>query len=200
MKRTLFLTIFAALATAGVTVAQYTPKGKEPGQHKVRIFEELDANSDGKITREEMRAHEIERWRKADANKDGRVTPEEIAQLHKERAAEHYARMDRNGDGVLSRDEVPGRLGQRFEELDENRDGVLSQTEIEKGRPGSRHGGKPCQWRQNSGGTIPDQAEVEARADERFNRLDANRDGVIVPEEMNNGRHHWGFRPGHPEE
>ncbi len=40
------------------------------------------------------------------------------------------AHLDRNGDGVLPRDEVPGRMQQRFETVDANRDGALSAEEI----------------------------------------------------------------------
>ncbi len=58
------------------------------------------------------------------------------------------ARMDRNGDGKLSRDEVRGGLAQRFDEFDVNSDGLLDEEEMkpimermrERGGPGGRSG------------------------------------------------------------
>jgi Ca2+-binding EF-hand superfamily protein len=40
---------------------------------------------------------------------------------------------DKNGDGFLQRDEVPGYLREHFDKLDTNKDGKLSREELEQG-------------------------------------------------------------------
>ncbi|PMJ99558.1 hypothetical protein BCU12_03590 [Vibrio sp. 10N.261.55.A7] len=44
----------------------------------------------------------------------------------------HFEKMDRNGDGKLSRSEVKGPLGNDFDRLDSNSDGYLSSEELPK--------------------------------------------------------------------
>jgi Ca2+-binding EF-hand superfamily protein len=185
MKRIAFLAIIAALATAGIAAGQKPHQGRGPGA--AYLFEKLDANGDGAITLEEMRAHAQERRKAADLNGDGQVSPEEIELLHQERAAERFARIDANGDGVLSRDEVPDRYGHRFEKLDTNGDGVVSQSEMQSGKAG-RHQGKHRGKTPEQAGKKSGPADPEARVQERFQRMDANGDGVITPDELQQGK------------
>lgn len=95
----------------------------------------LDANRDGAIDRSEAaKAPKLaERFDQLDRNKDGRIGPEERPQ----RSGRHggkggMARIDRNGDGSLTRDELAGRerLLQDFDIVDDNRDGRLSREEM----------------------------------------------------------------------
>ena len=43
-----------------------------------------------------------------------------------------FKRMDKNGDGKLTADELPGQMKQRFSELDEDGDGSTTQAEFAK--------------------------------------------------------------------
>jgi hypothetical protein len=81
-----------------------------------------------------------------DANKDGQITPKEFRAYHrtlKDAKASApappaggtggaFAKLDKNGDGQLSRDEVAGhpRLAAQFDTLDTNHDGQLSPAEL----------------------------------------------------------------------
>jgi len=199
MKRIAFLAIIAVLATQGITSAQKTQQGR--GKGAAHIFEKLDANGDGGITLEEMRAHHEERRREVDLNGDGKVTPEEIRQLHQQRAAEHFAQIDVNADGVLSRDEVPERLQRHFDKVDANGDGAISQDEMLNGKYGKHHGKGPGKGKGEYRGKGPEQAgnkgvpiDPEVRLQERFEQMDANHDGVITLEELQQGK---GPRGGH---
>ena len=85
-----------------------------------RHFDEIDANRDGQLSSDEMRAfHQAmhakhseerqarmaERWKKLDANGDGRVSLAE-AQAGSPRLAQHFAQIDANGDGFITPDEM----------------------------------------------------------------------------------------------
>lgn len=81
-----------------------------------RNFERFDADADGRVTREEiaaararrheeMRVRAEERWRAADANGDGAIDLAE-AQAKMPRAAQNFGRIDADGNGLLSRDEM----------------------------------------------------------------------------------------------
>jgi len=48
-------------------------------------------------------------------------------------AAEFIKEYDRNKDGYLSKDELPGQFRHNFDKLDANKDGKLSQEELQKG-------------------------------------------------------------------
>src|SRR5262249_3235043 len=41
-------------------------------------------------------------------------------------------RFDKNGDGVLTKDELPERLAERFSRIDANGDGKLDKAEVER--------------------------------------------------------------------
>lgn len=54
------------------------------GKHHAKMWKKMDANSDGKLSKEEfVKAHEIE-FPKIDTNSDGFITQEEMAAHHAE--------------------------------------------------------------------------------------------------------------------
>lgn len=98
-------------------------------------FARFDRNGDGAITRDEFPL-DASLFQSLDLNRDGAVTRAEIERAVPNRAAaERQVRAyDRNGDGVVTRDEFPGDATM-FSRLDRNRDGVLSGSELRgKGR------------------------------------------------------------------
>lgn len=69
------------------------------------------------------------------------------------RAQARFARLDKNGDGVITKDEFPARFADRFAELDTDKDGRISRSEMVEG------------------------------ALRRFDARDANKDGQVTPDE-----------------
>jgi Ca2+-binding EF-hand superfamily protein len=75
-------------------------------------FDEIDANHDGQVTAEELRAfhkaraeqRRAEHWKKLDTDGDGRISKAE-AQAHP-RLAEHFDAIDANHDGFITPDEM----------------------------------------------------------------------------------------------
>lgn len=122
-------------------------------------FATLDANSDGKITPEEITAYRTARVTGMDADGDGKITEAELTAFIEANLAARAADMakariaaqDSDGDGTLTLDEAmtgPGDMGARlFERADTDGDGAISQEEFDavlarmgKGRDGHGHG------------------------------------------------------------
>jgi Ca2+-binding EF-hand superfamily protein len=107
----------------------------------------------------------------------------------------HHARIDANGDGVVDRSEAAAhpRLAQRFDQLDRNGDGRLDATELGQwkgkrakgGRGGmGMHGGIARLDADGDGRISRVEVAGKARLAEKFDEIDANRDGYIVRAEM----------------
>jgi Ca2+-binding EF-hand superfamily protein len=109
-----------------------------------------------------------EKFAEADTDGDREVTFEELQAVMPRLEAEHFERMDRNGDGVLSSDDRPegargagrpggGGPGAGLREADANKDRALSLDEIQAVRPGFTQ--------------------------ERFEQMDVNGDGLLTRED-----------------
>jgi Ca2+-binding EF-hand superfamily protein len=136
-----------------------------------QLFERLDANSDGVISREDnpnapaAGATGGERFRAMDKNNDGKVSKDEFAG-----PAQLFERLDANSDGFVTMQEVArmyreganppagrGAMGDRLRAMDKNNDGKVSKDEF----------AGPAQL---------------------FERLDANSDGFISSDEFPQNR------------
>lgn len=134
MKRLVFSALFLACASAAQ--AQMGPP-LDP-----------DSNHDGKVSFAEFKAAGLKRMMAPDANHDGKVTQAEMQALgpgpngpppqgkgSKVDGAggpghRMFARVDRNKDGALTRDELENALKHRFDRADANHDGWLSKAEM----------------------------------------------------------------------
>lgn len=146
MKKTTALT---ALAVAGMIAAGSTAMAfgghKNHGDgargHGPRMnFEELDTNSDGKLSKEEIQAGAKGPFGNADANADGKITKEEMVAAAGERAAKRFDRMvekhDADKDGALTMEEIKtgkreARMEKMFDRVDADDDGFISKEEME---------------------------------------------------------------------
>lgn len=138
--------VLTAVAVAGTSVLAAGPRaGQLPS------FEQLDADSDGRVTQSEMQAHRTERLQAADTDGDGQLSQGELeAMAHarsSERAARMLSRLDQDENGALSFEELTprDRSGRFFDRMDRDGDGGLSQEEFDaakaqmKDRRAGRH-------------------------------------------------------------
>lgn len=140
MRKTILLGGLAALSltvAGGVAVAQQTTQ-QQPAPRHARG----DADGDGRISRAEFVQQRTARLTAADANRDGTVTAEEMRaamQAHRaERVAARFDRLDADKNGQISRDEFSARpeRGPRAE------GGRMQRGGRHHGGPGMRGGQK----------------------------------------------------------
>ncbi|EGF91226.1 calcium-binding protein [Asticcacaulis biprosthecium C19] len=162
------------MAAAGMAVAALAFGAVAQPKREVRIFHgggdfaTLDANKDGKVTREEFNRPPPDPFDLMDGNKDGSVTEDEF-KAFKPPHIEHDVIMMRGGpdgpdgspppgarihkreiriiggdgldadkDGKVTFEEFSAPMKEHFGEMDENKDGVLSGDEL-KHHGGPRH-------------------------------------------------------------
>ncbi len=146
------------------------PRGNQTGgieQMRQRILE-MDSNQDGAISLEEAPEQMRERFAEMDQNKDGKLDKVELETMIERRARqgnqgrrpgqnqpqggaqsikERVMGGDSNGDGLISKEELPAQMQQRFEQMDVNSDGFVDEKEIDemlRNRPAPRSGqGRP---------------------------------------------------------
>ena len=202
MKKTLTFALVTGLAF-GSTAA--FAEGMHRG-HGDFLWNKLDTNQDGKITREEMNADVSTLFASVDANKDGKVTQDEASQFfaakREEIKAKHAARLqaaDTNKDGKWSKEELSDMPERRFAKLDIDSDGAVTQAELDtqraarKARFEEKHGDRPKGklWKHadtNSDGVV-ERAEALKAVDARFSKLDENGDGAVERAEFKAGHH-----------
>ncbi len=154
VKNSLFLVLIAGalnVASAQETkIAEGKPSntnhGKKPAKsNNVQLFDKLDLDKNGKISKDEAMKSNNERFTgnfdRIDTNKDGNVSREELKNsknqvnttAQTQKSKESNPKLDANNDGKISHDEAYKSGNQyyinNFEKLDTNKDGFISKEE-----------------------------------------------------------------------
>lgn len=109
------------------------------GKGPRHAFEDLDANGDGQLTKNEMQAHMKARFDAADSDGNGVLSRAEMEARGHEKAAKRAGKMierlDKDGDGGVSFEEAQARRGGKmFDRADADGDGAISQAEFDTAR------------------------------------------------------------------
>lgn len=91
MKKLMIATVAGLALSHAAIAADMAPAGKDAKgpRHHGRMFEKMDTNSDGAVTKEEARTFHEKRFDEMDANKDGKVTKEETKAYFDKKREEH---------------------------------------------------------------------------------------------------------------
>ena len=195
MKKTIFVAgaVVALSTAAGIALAQ---DGDRPGRPDPNASE----------TRQQVIARVDALFARLDANHDGRVTPEEMQamgerrrgemQQHAGEMREHagdmrqhmFDRLDANHDGSISREEFAAahQAGGPHPGMMPPPPGGPEGPEGHRGMGGGGRGGMGMRMFGDQGFITLEQ--MRARALERFDRADANHDGVLTPAERQAAR------------
>jgi Ca2+-binding EF-hand superfamily protein len=187
---------------SGSNAAQADAKEEPRPRESEDLFAKLDMDKDGIVKAEEVAESQkaaFERLLKnGDIDGDGKLSREEYAASTKATETprqpgrgggapgqarpggppidprEMFARMDRNQDGKISKDEAPPRIQENFDRIDANSDGALSPEEF--GRVAGAFGQRPP-----GAGGLPAPGMPPMGL---FSILDTDRDGEISTAEI----------------
>ncbi len=104
------------------------------GPGMMGLFETFDLNHDGKVTRKEAERFRRKRFEKFDANGDGRLDLSEYEKLWLEamrtRMVRRFQAHDTDGDAKVTLEEFLRPTERMFWRLDRDGDGVITRAEI----------------------------------------------------------------------
>ncbi|MBU2982922.1 EF-hand domain-containing protein [Lentibacter algarum] len=135
LTRATALAMIVSIAAVGGQAVAAGAKGE--GRHM--NFEQLDTNSDGKLSQEELKAGGDQRFTQSDSNNDGKITKDEAVAKAGERAGQRFDKMlekfDADKDGALTQDEIragkrEARMEKMFKRADTDNDGFISEEEM----------------------------------------------------------------------
>lgn len=185
MVRTFLLAGAALAAIAGVAIAQPSASPERPGPGG--FMRQMDANTDGTITRAEFDTARTAHFTARDANGDGALSGEELRRQRGGERPEGGPRRERpnidaNNDGVISREEFLAGPTARFDRLDANNDGRLTDAEKPNMRRmhGFHHRGGGMRGADADRNGSVTRAEFDAQGAAMFTRMDANSDGQLT--------------------
>ena len=188
-KKLTILAGVALVAAGGVAVAQtatQAPATQALAPHARAAAPAAD------MTRAQATQRAQERFGRLDLNRDGRFTPEEAQQGREQRRAERmnamFDRVDADRNGSITREEMRAAQEARLTARDDDRP---RGHRFMRGHGRRGAGGEGMRGGRMFGeqGYITAE-QFQTRALERFDRLDADDNGVVTATERQGARHH----------
>lgn len=110
--------------------------GGKRGRHAAKMFDDFDADKDGKVTQAEVDARVAERIKAFDADGNGQLSLEEFQGLWldhmRKRMVDGFQRFDDDGDAQVTSAEMTSPFGRFIERFDRDGDGAVSKDELRR--------------------------------------------------------------------
>ena len=186
-----------------LTSDELQPRPENSGASADELAKQLmvfDKNGDGVLTSDELPARMQALFARGDANHDGRLTPEEIRAMAERQGMPAGApsggnagatrmdpllnALDADHDGAISAVEIAG-SGKALLVLDKNGDGEITADEMRMRQqtPAERVNHLLDEWDTNKDGKIS-KDEAPDRMQQQFEAIDTNKDGMLDREEL----------------
>ncbi len=182
MKRT--TPVLASITAIALFASQIALADQHRGQNGIdrldRLFEQIDLDASGTLTKDEMRKAAATRFNALDMNGDGRVSADERGSSRSNRLSIRFKRADTDKNGTLDLAEMEAvakmRAQRRLVRLDTDGDGALSLDELRSGMQ---------RFRETEGVGLRSMtlADLDARMMAVFERADTNGDGIVTVQE-----------------
>jgi len=173
MNKTLVAAALAALTLAAGGAASARQSPDRPHAPGIRA----DADGDRRLSQAEFVGRRIERLAAADADRDGSVTRDEMRAVARTRMAQRadtrFDRLDADDDGVISKAE--------FDARGEHRAETRAERGPRRAHRGPHRRAVRAGRRADRGPVVI--AAAQARAEAAFARLDADNDGFVTAAE-----------------
>lgn len=149
MSRTLFFALLAALAAAPFAAFAQSngTNTATPPSPFAHMLKKMDSDSDGKISSAEFQAAAAARFAAIDTQGAGKITAAQIAAAHgagergEKFADREVAKV--GSDGTITKDQYLAAAQARFAKLDKNGDGFITADEVPAGRWAKKDGAQP---------------------------------------------------------
>lgn len=123
--------------------AATNPHAGKRAEFRQRLFDQIDTNHDGVVSRVEYQAWVDSRFDKLDSNHDGHVDANEIAKSaataeRVQKRAEGFIKRNGNGDSTVSKTAFEAKAMARFDRMGSGAD-TLTIDQLGGGRGGFKH-------------------------------------------------------------
>lgn len=112
--------------------------GPGGGRHGQRMIEQFDVDQDGTVTQVEIDQVRQERLAAFDQDNDGSLTLEEYQALWLDamhaRMVDRFQELDEDGDAIVTVEEFVAPFDSMVERMDRNGDGAISKDDMRRGR------------------------------------------------------------------
>lgn len=178
-KRMIAALLSGMVAVGGIAYAQAPAPAGAPPPHG--LFERLDSNKDGVVTRAEVKAEAERHFDALDVNHDGTITQSDRDALRTSRLDERFANMDTDKNGQISRAEFGAAHEAKAGEFGKGPDG----WRMGPGHGGHHHGMEAKGGPDGAPGLKADitKADFVARPLAMFDRVDTNHDAKVTAAE-----------------